>query len=141
MADTAFTVKVDDRTFVLDRITIGDWRMFKTEFGLKASDIVTEIVNDKGEKVEILNLDDPNVLVGLMVAALHHERPHAAIPSLIAEVEALGMEGLEFPDAEKAEDDAEADPTKAGDDDSAATAGQKSSGKSATRRKKPGAPS
>jgi hypothetical protein len=139
MADTAFTVKVDTKTFVLDRITLGDWRMFKTEFGLKASDIVTAVRNDKGETVEILNLDDPNVLVGLMVAALHHERPHAPLAVLIAEVEALGMEGIElFPD-ESASGEPEVEDVPLGDD-AEATVSPVKDGKSVKRPKKPGTP-
>lgn len=136
--DVAFTVKVDDRTFTLDRITLGDWRMFRTEFGLKASDITTTVQNpETGESTEILNLDDPNVLIGLMVAALHHERPHAPIADLVAEVEALGMEGLQlFPDQGDAEESEES-PL---DDGSEAAESPASSGKSAKPRKKPGTP-
>lgn len=141
MADTAFTVKVDERTFVLDRITIGDWRMFKTHFGLKASDIITDFKNAAGESVQVLNLDDPNVLVGLMVAALHHERPNTGIPVLIAEVEALGMDGLEFPDAESASGEPEGDAAPLGEDGaSEATGAPAKSGSSGKRQKKPGTP-
>src|SRR6266567_4746279 len=113
--DTAFTVKVDGRMFTLDRIKLGDWRLLKTEFGLNASDIVTSFKStETGESVEILNIDNPNVLVGLLVCALHHERPLAPVAALIAEVDDLGMEGLEFPSPEAGDD--EADPTQAGDD-------------------------
>lgn len=138
MADTAFTVKVDGKTYVLDRITLGDWRMFKTEFGLNSSDIIAVVPNEKGEPVEILNIDDPNVLVGLLVAALRHERPLAPISSLIQEVEALGLEGLEFPDADASGvPEGEPDPTKDGDDDEV-TVPKRKSGSSAKPRKKPG---
>jgi hypothetical protein len=141
MADTAFTVKVDDKMFVLDRITLGDWRMFKTEFGLSASDITTSFKNDTGETVEMLNLDNPNVLVGLMVAALHHERPYADISTLIAEVEALGMEGLSFPDLQSASGEPEGDDAPLDeDDDNEATASPAKSGKSAKPRKTAGTP-
>ena len=133
----AFKVQVDDKVFVLDRITLGDWRMFKTEFGLTASDIVTTITDDKGESVEILNIEDPNVLVGLIVAALHHERPYASVPDLIAEVEGLDMSGISFPQAQ-AEGEDEPDPTKLADADSEGTVVPAKSGGSAKPRKKPG---
>lgn len=140
MADTAFTVKVDDRTFVLDRITLGDWRMFKTEFGLNSTDITASVVNAKGETVEILNLDNPNVLIALMVAALHHERPHAPISALISEVEALGMDGIEFPDAESASGVPEGEDPQTGGDDAEVIAAPAKPGSSAKRQKKPGTP-
>lgn len=135
MSDTAFTVKVDERVFTLDRITLGDWRMFKTSFGLNASDIVATVINNKGDSVEALNLDDPNVLIALMVAALKHERPTAPIASLIAEVEALGMEGLDFSTDD--EEDETPDPQSAADGN-AATAGRSKSGSSAKRQKNSG---
>lgn len=138
MADSVFTVKVDNRTFTLDRITLGDWRMLKTEFGLTASDIVMSLPDGKGGVIETLNLGDPSVLVGLMVAALKHERPYAPLGEIIAEVEDLGMEGLEFPSNDP-EDEADAeDPTPVGDDDGEEAASPAKSGKSAKPRKQPG---
>lgn len=138
MTDTAFTVKVDNRTFTLDRITLGDWRMFKTEFGLNASDIVTELTNDAGEAVQILNLDDPNVLIALIVASLHHERPNAPVSALVAEVEALGMDGLEFPDLHPEDEAVAEDPTKGGVSEETAEPAQSQHGDQGKRPKKPG---
>lgn len=136
-ADTAFTVKVGDKTFTLDRIKLGDWRLLKTEFGLNASDIVTSIKHpESGDSIELLNLDDPNVLIGLMVCALHHERPNASVKLLVAEVEDLEMGDIEFAQPES-EDEAEADPTRAAGDGEAAGASAKP-GKSEKPRKRPG---
>lgn len=138
MADTTFTVKVDGRTFTLDRVTMGDWRMFKTAFGLNASDIASQRTTDTGETIEALNLDDPNVLIAMMVAALSHERPDEPIPVLIAEIEALSMDGFEFPGLDDPE--GEVDPTRDGDGGNAETVAPGKSGKSGKRQRTPGTP-
>ena len=135
-----FSIRVDNRTFTLDKITLGDWRRFKTEFGLNASDIFTT-VKVEGNELQFLNYDNPNVLVALIVAALCHERPFAPLADLIAEVEAFDLSGLEFPKNEpEAEVDAE-DPTEDGAEAEAGseeTDAPSPSGKSDKRRKKPG---
>lgn len=135
MADTAFTVKVDGRTFTIDRITLGDWRMFNTEFGLEADNVITS-VEVNGETHEGLNLKNPNVLFALIVAAMHHDDPKRPIRQIIAEVDEISLSGLEFVVGDDAE---EADPTKAGADE--ATGDPSASGKSGKRRKTPGTPS
>lgn len=136
MASIAFVVKVGERTFTLDKFTMGDWRMLKTHFGLNSSDIVSEYMPEGGTKpVAVINFDDPNVLVGVLVVALHHERPDAAISALIAEVDALDVDGLEFPDAE--EDAEDEDPTPA-ESDTGASAQSAKTGNGGKRPKTTG---
>jgi len=134
-ADSAFTVKAGNQTFTLDRITLGDWRMFKTALGLDAGDVIMAVPDGKGGTVQAFNLYDPSVLIGLMVAALHHERPNAKVSDLVAEVEALDMKSIEFPKAE----DEEADENPKADDASEVVAGPSKPSKSGKPRKAPGA--
>ncbi len=139
MADSAFAVKIDGKPHTVDRFTLGDWRLLKTEFGLNSSDILTTLPpNEKGESVQTLNVDDPNVLIGLLVVALHHKRPLAPIAALVAEVEALGVDGFEFVNDEPEESESDAAPLAEGDD--AVTERPAKSGKSGKRQKQPGTP-
>lgn len=135
--DTGFQIKVNDRTFLLDGLTLGDWRMLKNQFDLSANDILLTVTLEDGGEGQMWNIADPNVLVGLIVAALSHERPEAPIADLIKEVEAFDLAGFEFVTGDSEEPEA-ADPTKAGDDASEATDAPSKSGKSAKTRKSSG---
>lgn len=108
-----FKCRVGDKTYELDKLTLGDSRLLKREFGLV--------------DLEEFNTTDPDQLVGLLVICLKRERPSADLGALIAEVEAMDIEEFESVADEDAEGPTEdAKPVKAG--------------ASATRRKTSGSP-
>lgn len=88
-----FACKVGDRKFELPKLTLGEGRILKREFGL--------------EQYEDFNETDPDQLVGLLYLCLKREKPDATHEELIAEVEAMDVH--EFAST----DDTEEDPTDA----------------------------
>lgn len=107
-----FKVKVGDETYELERLTLGDARVLKRDFGLT--------------DLEFFSPSDPDQMVGLLALAISKTKG-ISISEATAEAEALDIEAFEPQDTE--------DPTpaaEAAEDESA------SSGKSETRPKTTG---
>lgn len=77
-AGVFFRCRVGERVYELPKLTLGEGRILRTEFG------VTDYME--------LNTTDPEQLVGLLYLCLRRERPAAPKEELIAEVEALDFE-------------------------------------------------
>jgi hypothetical protein len=93
-----FKVKVEDTTYELDKMTLGEARILKREFGL------TDLSSFSGT--------DPDQLVGLLYLALKRENPAMTHDEALAEVEGLDIEGFETPAPD--EEAVDEDPTQAG---------------------------
>lgn len=109
-----FRAKCGDKTYELDKLTLGDARVLKRHFGL--------------DDVEFFNPTDPDQAVGLLVLCLQRERPEESLEVLTAEVEALDVDEFAMAD--------EPDPTEA----SATGETESKPGKSAKPRKTAGTP-
>lgn len=94
-----FAVKIDGEAYELPKLTLGEARILKREFGL----------TDIGSFAP----GDPDQLVGLLFLCLRRRRPTATTEELLAEVEALDIEAFEPADDEEAAPAAD-DPTPAG---------------------------
>lgn len=75
-----FKVKVDDKVYSLERLTLGDARLLKERFGLA--------------DLEEFNPSDPDQLVGLLFLALRKERPTEPEANLLAEIEDLDIDAF-----------------------------------------------
>lgn len=94
-----FRVKVADKVYELDRLTLGDSWLLKQRFGLQD---LTEF-----------NPTDPGQLVGLMFLAMTKEHPTKDADLILAEIKALDIDDFDpEPEAEVKPDD-ELDPTPA----------------------------
>lgn len=82
-----FRVKVGDRTFELDKLTLGEARVLKKEFGLK--------------DLQAFSGADPDQLVGLLYLALLRENPALAHAEALAEVEGLDIESFGVADEDE----------------------------------------
>lgn len=121
-----FKCKVGDETYELERLTIGDSRILKRDFGL--SDL------------EHFNPGDPDVVAGLLTLAISKAKD---IP--ISEATKIA-DAVDFEDFESISDDEEEgaeDPTPAAEaaDDAGAKAAPSRSGSRAKPRKTTGSPS
>lgn len=78
-----FSVKVGEKTYELDRLTLGEARVLKREFGL----------SDLGS----FSGTDPDQLVGLLYLARKRESPAMSHDEVLAEIEDLDIEAFEAP--------------------------------------------
>jgi hypothetical protein len=94
-----FKVVVSGKAYELDKLTLGDTRTLKRDFGL------TDMEN--------FSSSDPDQLVGLMFLAMSKERPNERPEKILRDIEAIDIldviEGIEDED----EDTSETDPTPA----------------------------
>lgn len=81
MSDVFFKDKAGDRVFELDKLTLGDARVLKREFGL--------------EDMEDFSPTDPDHLVGLLYLCLRREQPNAAQEDLLGEIEDLDINAFD----------------------------------------------
>lgn len=88
-----FKARIGEHVYTLEKLTLGDARILKRDFGL--------------EDMDEFSPTDPDTLVGLLYLCLKAERPLADRTALIAEVEALDI------DAFSDETEADEDPTPA----------------------------
>jgi hypothetical protein len=102
-----FKVKVQDEVYELERLTLGQARRLKREFGL--SDL------------EFFSPTDPDQMVGLLCLAIEQKRPGVDRAVILAEVEALDIDGFE-----PVEDDVEENPTPAVEGDASAAESESS---------------
>ena len=109
------------KVYELDRLTLGEARILKREFGL--ADLAH------------FNSTDPDQLVGLLVLALQRENPALTLKEAIAQVEDLDVEAFE--EAPAAEE--ESDPTPAASGGEAPT--EATAGSQETSQDEPGSPS
>lgn len=119
-----FKVKVEDRLFELDKLTLGEARVLKKHFGL----------------VNLSSFDgtDPDQLVGLLYLALKRERPDATHEDLLGEIEGLDIEG--FATAEDEQEEIE-DPNLSGAQGAETEQHQSEDGNQETTLGEPGAQS
>lgn len=130
MAGLKFALDKEKYEIDLDKVTLGEGRFLKQEFGMKSYE-------DLG-----LYDPDPDILVGLLAVCIKREHPEMSEADVLAKVEAIpngdffkqAAKQLEA-ERKKAEAALE-DPQPAGGNASAPAA---NGGSSATRRKTPGA--
>jgi len=118
-----FKVKIDGKTYELDRLTLGDARILKSRFGL--------------EGMSLFSPDDPDHLAGLLVLALKRERPDTPLSELIAEIEDLDIESFSDESGEEESDESDPPQEAEAEAEAAPTGGN---GKKAKRQKVPGDP-
>jgi hypothetical protein len=127
MATLKMTLDSEKYTVDLDKITLGEARLLKDQYGMEGFDE--------------LNFFDPDQLTGLFVVAVKRAHPELSDKEILAKVEGIES-GPIFADINKQIEAAikkveaeKADPLKAG---ASASAPARSNGSSATTRKKPG---
>jgi len=81
-----FKCKVGGKAYELPKLTLGEARILKRDFGL--------------DDLEYFNPTDPDHLTGLLYLCLKREKPDASHALLLAEVESLDVEEFEQSDPE-----------------------------------------
>jgi hypothetical protein len=115
-----FKVQVGEDVYELDKLTLGDGRILKRDFGLT--------------DLEEFNPGDPDVMVGLLSLAIKHSKGVS-----LADATAIA-EAVDFEDFTSLGDEDEADPTPAAPaaDDPVSEPKSAGTGNSAKPRKKTG---
>lgn len=120
-----FKVKVDGKVYELDRLTLGDGRVLKRDFGLI--------------DLETFSTTDPDQMVGLIALAIS-KTDGISLADATLQAEDIGFDDFEPQEVED-ESDAPLDKTaKVVEGDDEVTAGLAKSGSSGKRQKKPGTP-
>jgi hypothetical protein len=94
-----FTAKVGEETYELDKLTLGDARLLKKQFGL------VDMTEFSGT--------DPDQLVGLMFLAYKKANPGLTDETVLSHVESLDIEAFVTGEPDTAEAETAVDPTPA----------------------------
>lgn len=92
-----FKAQGGDRTYTIERMTLGMWRELKAEFGVSVTD---------------MDFENPDAIVGLLYLAARQERPDVSRDELLAEINSIDIETFGMAD----DDDDAVDPTPPADE-------------------------